>query len=334
MVRYGMARTRTAIIYADSGVGKTTQLYFLAKDYLQENPGRTIRLISCSGGGWQPFEDSGMIERGEVNALDLTKIAVDGKQALASIKALSIGNWPVAVTKNGNLANGLQHLSIADMCKPTAKDLAEVGMYLFEDMTQLARLLLVHLGGKEEGTGFKHAWKIEEGDYSVGGLQEGHYGLVQNEVYKIMCMGFASISTLNIDRFVATALVGKGEDKKTKTATYGPKSAGDATTPEIPSWFQECFHLDVDTYLLESADGTKVLKEDRRGWWQKHMDADTGVAYPAKVRFMPEHMHMLERKWPQGFIPLESTAGLDKFYKFSRKVAQAVKEGKMKQKET
>lgn len=324
-----MSRTRTTLIYGDSGAGKTTQLYFLARDYLAENPTKKVRLISCSGGGWLPFEDSGMIERGEVQALDLTKIAVDGNQALASIRALSIGNWPVEVASKGNLNGGKLHLAMEDICKPSQEDKANVGMYLFEDMTQLARLLLTHLGGKEEGTGFKHAWKIEEGGYTVGGLQEGHYGLVQNEIYKIICMGFCSIATLNIDRLVVTALVGKGEDKRTKQPMYGPKSAGDATTPEIPSWFNECFHLDVDTYMTDEG-GVKTLHEDRRGWWQKHLDAETGVPYPAKVRFMPEHMELLTKKWPMGYIPLEPTQGLDKFYKFSRAVARRLKEGKMK----
>lgn len=326
-----MSRTRTTLIYGDSGAGKTTQLYFLARDYLAQNPGKRVRLISCSGGGWLPFEDSGMIERGEVEALDLTKIAVDANQALASIKALSIGNWPVPVASKGNLADGKKHLSMGEICRPSAEDRAKLGMYLFEDMTQLARLLLTHLGGKEEGTGFKHAWKIDEGDYSVGGLQEGHYGLVQNEIYKIMCMGFASMSSLEIDRLVVTALVGKGEDKRTKQPIYGPKSAGDATTAEIPSWFQECFHLDVDTYMTDEG-GVKVLHEDRRGWWQKHLDPETGVPYPAKVRFMPEYIELVAKKWPLGYIPLEANAGLDKFYKFSRAVAKKVKEGMMEKK--
>jgi hypothetical protein len=320
-------RTRTTLIYADSGVGKTTQLYFLAKDYLETNPGKTVRLISCSGGGWHPFEDSGLIEQGLVDAIDLTKIAIDAGQALASIKALSIGQWPIRVNSGGNLAAGKMHLSLDKMCSPTSETKQKVGMYLFEDLTQLARLLLSHLGGKEEGTGFKHAWKIEEDGYSVGGLQEGHYGLVQNEIYKLMCMGFCSMASLSVEHFVATALVGKGEDKRSKTIVYGPKSAGDATTFEIPSWFNDCFYLDVDSYSTKEGELT-VAHEDRRGWWKKHLDPETLIPYPAKVRFMPEYMPLLDKKWPQGYIPLQPTAGLDKFYKFSRSVTKLVKSGK------
>ena len=61
---------KSIMIYGPSGGTKTSQLYFLAK-YIRETTGKKIRMVHASLGGYTPFVDSRMIERGEVEVFEL-----------------------------------------------------------------------------------------------------------------------------------------------------------------------------------------------------------------------------------------------------------------------
>src|ERR1035437_2302947 len=91
-----MIKPRSVMMYGVSGSTKTSQCYLLAKMLLEANPSKTVRIIHSDGGGWCPFEDSGMIERGEVEVYDFSTSVL----ALSDYRKLSQGYWP-RKTKEG-----------------------------------------------------------------------------------------------------------------------------------------------------------------------------------------------------------------------------------------
>lgn len=301
------------MIYGDSGSTKTTQAYFLAK-YIHNKTGKNVRMIGANASDSAPFEDSGMIEKGIVDFFDIS----NRKLALADMRRLSEGYWPRDV-KEGGKGNKL-HFKTDDNCKSVQAQWDKIGGYIVEGTTGIASLLLNHIRSQDEGVGFKHSFKYEEDGYSIGGLQEGHYGLVQQEMYKMIVQGFAC---LPIQYLIFTGLVAKGEDKRTRETVYGPKAAGSATTFEIPSWFMDCFHLDS---VIEETTNEKV--ERKVAWFVRHEDKDTGVPYLAKPRVLPEVYPQLLKKFPEGYVRLGFQKGIEKFYEeLDRIGAENKKEG-------
>lgn len=314
-------KANTKILYGASGASKTTQLYYFAQWY-HKRTGKRIRLISCSGGGWLPFEDSGMIEEGIVQTLDLSLLLQDSVSRLAVIRRLANGYWPVASpTGRGNILDGQYFLSPVDECKTIEAD--NIGCYMLEDMASLARLLLMHLSEKQEGTGFKHSFKIEEEELSIGGLQEGHYGLVQKEIHKLVQYGF---NTLPVDHFLMTSLIGEGTDKRERTKMYGPQMIGNAATSEIPSWFGDCLYLREMPVVFEDANGNQRSGTQRVLHFADYLvDADS-IPYKAKLRIMPQLMPQVLAKYPEGYVTLTPEKGIIPFLNFLEKIKKAYRE--------
>jgi hypothetical protein len=194
----------------------------------------------------------------------------------------------------------------------TRKPLLEgkVGMYLLEGISAYAALLEAHLAycGKDQA-GFKHAYIFEEEGYELGGLQTGHYGMVQKALYKIFNMGFNKLPM--VDYVICTAFSCAAKDKTTSPSenqqrvTYGPMGCGTADTAKIPGWFQDSFYLDT---VEIKGKPTKVA------WFKDHIDPDTDIVYPAKVRIRPQLIPLLDEKYPNGFVKLGYSRGLDKLY--------------------
>ena len=291
------------IIYGDSGSTKTSQCYHLVRHFTSLHPGSTFRMIGANASDSAPFEDSGMIEKGTVDFFDIS----NRQLALADMRRLSEGYWPRDVKEAGK--GNKQYFKTDDNCKTTPKQWENVIGYVVEGTTGIASLLLNHIRNQEEGVGFKHSFKYEEDGYTIGGLQEGHYGLVQQEMYKMIVQGF---SCLPIKYLIFTGLVAKGENKLTRETVYGPKAAGQATTFEIPSWFMDCWHLDT---VMEQGkeEGTQV--ERKVAWYTRHPDKDTGIAYLAKVRTLPEIYPQIVKEFPHGYVKLGFKHGLDVFYR-------------------
>lgn len=288
---------RTGIFYGESGDTKTHQLFSFARWYVK-NYKKKCRLITSDGGGFGPFDDSGMIDRGECQAFDISY----RKEALADIRRLSEGYWP----RKGK--RGPMSIFTSDLkCAPQENTWDEVGCYLVDGITSICRLWLNHISDQSGGVGFKEAWNYSEGGYEYNGLQQGHYGLVQKELYRIMVHGFKA---LPVDFVFYTALVEQGEDRKGKTV-YGPKAAGSAITAEIPSWVQDCLHLEQIQFKKDG----NVIKQ-KVAHFVKHRDKETGIDYEAKVRVMAEYIPRLMRLYPKGYIKLGLNEGeaIDKFY--------------------
>lgn len=296
-------KPRSIIIYGDSKSTKTTQCYFLAK-WIYEQTGKQVRMIGANASDSAPFEDSGMLERGVVDFFDISNRTM----ALADIRRLSEGYFPRDV-KEGEKGNK-KYFKTDDACKTSDKQWEKIGGYIVEGTTGIASLLLNHIRNQEEGVGFKHSFKYEEEGYTIGGLQEGHYGLVQQEMYKCIVQGFAC---LPIKYLIFTGLVAKGEDKRTRETVYGPKAAGQAQTFEIPSWFGDCWHL--DTVIEDKEINGQLTKVERKvAWFTRHLDSETGVPYLAGIRCLPEIFPKILEAYPKGYVPLGFKGGLDRFY--------------------
>jgi hypothetical protein len=311
-----MNKPHSILIYGDSGETKTTQCYFLAK-YIYEKYGLRGRIIGSNASDNAPYEQSGLIEKGVVDYFDIS----NREMALADLRKLSEGYWARDTKAGGKGAK--DYFQKNDKCLTTKEEWDKIGFYIIEGITGVSSLLMNHCRSQNEGVGFKHSYKYEEEGYVIGGLSEGHYSLVQQELYKIIVQGFAC---LPVKFIIWTALVGKGEDR-TKETVYGPKGAGTANTYIIPSWFMDCWHLASERVMVKVNDNESREAEIKVAWFIRHPDKNTGIDYPAKVRVMPEILPEIFNKFEKGYVRLKYKEGLDVFYREMDNIVSSYNEG-------
>ncbi len=312
---------RTVMIYGDSGSTKTTQIYHMARYILERNPGKKIRLIQSDPGGYAPFIDSGMVERGSVEIFDFTS----RKHALADYRMLSEGYWPLWVKDNKlypkEIEGSSEYFTSQDVCKTTPEEWKGIAGYLFDGISSTGEVLKNHCSDQETGVGFKESWRYEEDGYTILGLQEGHYAIIQKEIHARVTKGFRK---LPVEWLIYTALVGAGEDKQKRTKVFGPQIVGNASTASAPTWFMDCFHLSEETYdnvptpLTPNANGDKVTK--RVAWFKEHLDKETEKPYLCKPRCAPEMYPKLLEYFPYGFVPLGYKNGIDVYFRVMEKL--------------
>jgi hypothetical protein len=311
---------RTVCIYGDPDAAKSTQFYFIAK-WLMEKYQLKSRYISFDG----KYENlklgsPSLIDAGIVDVQDFSK----SKTALSDVRKLSEGYWPRKDKKTGE-----RLLKATDQFMTNWGD-ARIGAYFIDHLSALSDLWLVHISdqnaefGDSRAVGFKPAWRYEEEGYSYSGLQDGHYGMIQKELMRVVKQGF---NTLPVKYVFYAAHVEKGTEnyrrKRAKrndpnapaeinvTTMYGPKVAGQALTSFLPGWFADCFHLTNETVRLKGAETDSIIKV---AYYETHEHSETTVPYKCRVDLLPEQIPMLREKFPGGFIPLGFTKGLDKFY--------------------
>lgn len=305
---------RSSIIYGPSGSGKTTQLHFMA-DWLWKTRKLKTRIISAGGGDLAPFYDSGQVEDGIVEIYNIDS----SKRPLADSYRLSEGYWPIGRSK--------PVLKDVNECKTTPEKFAELGMIAIDHISGLGNLHLAHMAGLEGNAGFKHSTEIKEDEQFIGGLQEGHYGIVHNICHRIMTKGFL---LLPVPFIIVTALEGIGKLKKTSETIYGPNTVGAAQVADIPTWFGDCIHLEISEKETE-----ETIERTFNAWFMQHTDAKTDIMYLAKPRVLPEFMPTLI-KWAngEGRIELGIDRGIDRYYEAIDKLREARRKRKEKERET
>ena len=292
-------RAKTALIYGPSGVGKTNQLFRLVRWILAKahktNPKARVRLIHADGGGWAPFEDSGYIEKGWVEAFDVSK----REEALADIRRLGDGFWPINI--------GTKREKFDRTCE--TKDWENIAAYVIEGITSISMNWLDHFADQEAGMGFKHSWIIQEAEYTIGGLDRGHYGIVQKEVHKLVVHAFNS---LPVPWVLWSALVtGKAQDPQTKEYVIGPECAGNAVTHKIPQWLGTTLYLEGKE--SERKDGSKLHWVAAH--FEKGVDDDSGKPFVAKSRIMEELYPKFKEKFPNGYVDCVSgKRGIERYF--------------------
>jgi hypothetical protein len=304
-------KARSICLYSNTKEGKTTNLYFLAKYLKRKYPNGEIRLIGGDGGGEGPFfDDPNMIDSGYVRYYDISSC----KQPLGTIRLLSEGYWP---DENGELAPEKKFKNIPENCS-----------IFLEGITSISKLWENYIATSDEKVGFesmKYRELVQLSDGSVqtmvfGGLNEGHYGMSQQELYRIIVHGF---ETLPIDYFVTTALVGYGEDKVNQSKAYGPKASGNAIGAQIPSWFSDTWYLQKLDVIVEGQGEDKAYV----GWFVNHPDSETGKPFLAGIRLLPQYVGMMKRQIAGGndFIVCSEKRGIDKFYEWNDRLVEALR---------
>lgn len=321
-----MIKPTTVMLYSDSGDTKTTQAYFLIK-YINKKTGKKFRIVMSDGGGIAPFIDSGMVGT-TVDVFDFS----NRQYALADLRKLSMGYWPRWL-KDGKMyasyVEGAQeYFRNEDVCMTTPEEWQQIGGYLIEGMTSTGEVLKSHCANQDatNKVGFKGSFHYEEDGFVFGGVDKGHYNIIQKEVYDRHIKGF---STLPMEWLIWTALIGKGEDRQERTTVFGPQLVGNAMTAQIPSWFTHCFHIskekymNVKTRLTPDAEGGET--EGFVLWFVKHSNGQDGIPYLAKTRLLPELVPKLLEYCPYGFFPVNYTYGLDLFFKLLERINQQYK---------
>lgn len=159
-----------------------------------------------------------------------------------------------------------------------------VGLYMFdsgsalsdwamEDMANTAAASTGTQGNALAATGAK----IISGEYAFGANTQQHYGFAQNAVRR-----WIKNSRMIPGQVVPPSwsfLIQRATDDNTKLSVFGPKIAGNAKTPEVPSWVGNCVHAAVEV--------NQAGKRNHRLWLVNHNADGTTVPYLAKTRCEP-----------------------------------------------
>lgn len=300
------------MMYGISGSTKTSQVYLLAKWLLSlpENKGKKFRMIHSDGGGWAPFQDSGMIDRKEIEVFDFSSRT----HSLSDYRKLSQGYWP-RKTKDGQ-----EYFRKDDNCKTKPEEWENILGYIIEGMASSGEALKTHISNMTEKVGpERDSFTYEEDGEVLTGLTMSHYNIIQKEIYSAHMSGF---NCLPIKWLVYTSLLGKGEDKKTGGETiYGPQLVGSASTPSIPSWFMDCVQLNKEKYMTKDGETEGMV-----AWFTKHNDTLTGVPCLAKARVLPELYPELLKYFPYGFVPLDYTRGITVYFRVLEKLKESLQQ--------
>ncbi len=299
---------KTGIIYGESDSTKTTQLYNIARwlrdKWKREKKNKYIRYYAIDGGSKQnsPFHESGMVDEGFVQVLDNSESNI----VLVESQAIAEGRWP-----DGEYVGS--DTEWAEYDREYVR--TNIGAYFIEGLASLCDRWKGHITKKPEKVGFA-SWDYTEigeaglRDFKMGGVDKGHYLMLQNELSIWWNKG---VSNLPVEYIFCTSLVSEGKVKKGGSTIYGPASAGSAITNDIPSWFGDCWHLEDKEFT--NKEGKTV--NAKVGWFSNHKDPDTECNYLAKVRVLVDKIEARDKMFPHGFILLTKTGkGIEQFYKW------------------
>lgn len=296
---------QSLLLYGKTGSGKTTQAALLAK-YVAEKLGKKTRLIRGDPGGGKQFKDLGLIDAGWVETFQFSK----SEHPIAHLFRLSNGYWP-RVNKAGKLEFGAD-----DKFRTTDTEWNDIGCYIIDSLSGLGDILLDHVSNPDVDSGFKLGTSAEEDGYSYGSLAMGHYNIVYKQLYKAFVRGFC---TLPIRYLIVTAREAVVEENKFSTS-YGPSAAGPKLDSKIPGWFMDMYHLSTEVVQGTDSKGHETEYLAKCAWYQDHNDNNSGLPYVAKYR-LAGGMHLVEKKFPAGYIELDEDKGLVEFLRFLELIA-------------
>ena len=307
--------TETILLQAPSKVGKTTELYFLAKHILSLYPkGKAkIRLVTADKGGSDPFYDSGLIESGQVDILEVH----NNGQVVDIMDKITKGYWP---DSQGNL-------TMNEACQTIAKE--NVVAYFFEGITEFSELLKHHMAQNPEITknevkigGFKASAVWQEGDSITASLGQAQIGLGQQKI-----VGWVINSqSLPLDWLVwSTHEDSRFNQAKGKEIITPSVSFGTAENTKLSQKFRSHFRMTIQS-IAETQGEETIVREIRALYFKLHEDPITGATALCGVRLLPSWMKVLEKKYPNGYIECNpEIGGLTIFFKAKAKLAEKFK---------
>ncbi len=218
---------------------------------------------------------------------------------------------------------------------PDEGEIKKVGLYFIENLTSISDSFLRYIPKQSEVefvNGFEKVKDVgpqgatgryeEEGEIFAGNSQ-GHYNVVQVEMYELMTM-FSSLPIKQTFWTSHQGTGGKGEEDK-----IAPQLAGEKKNCKVPSWVGDCFHLDVVPEVL-NAEGAIEQAMEIRAYFTPHTNA-SGLTALCKPRTSPEGLPALMERFPGGYVPLGLTPGNNLDAYFNWQIGQQKKEeGSMK----
>jgi hypothetical protein len=263
------------LCYGSTGTRKTSNCGAFAR-YVFELTRQPVRYITADGGGWEPIQP--YIDAGVIIPLRLS----DNKTLLEQIRLLMKGHWMQA---DGTLGS--------------APDLDNVGAYAIEGITSISMLVLRHLIFKGQKISEEIVGQFREGNEIFGAAGRSHYGFVQQFILDLI--GAFSTLPTSSKRVMFTAHEGKGQDQQTRQTVYGPAAVGQAATDKIPFYVSDLLHF--ETTIIDA----KANKTTVRAYMTPHADADLqSILWPAKVRLPFDLVEDFQKKWPNGYLDLNS----------------------------
>ena len=319
-------KPRTLILYGKTKTGKTSNLKKLAR-WFYDKYKLKIRLITSDGGGYRPFFDSdGLISKGIVEVFDNTNRAL----ALQDIHRLGDGCWP---NGKGELERDPNILNENYRSAKFRKE--EVGAYFVEGLGSLGAVLEAHLtdqladaamrNEREKVAGYTASFLYLDGEYATGGMQPGHYKSIQTELHKIVVKRFGQLpvklvvftskETLGIEVTSKQKKSGEQFASSSGEPIFGPEATGIALTEKVPSWFENCIHLEA----VLAKEGGKLV-DKRIAWYQRHYrqamidGTPTDIPCLAGSSCPAERYEEMLKRFPGGYVQFGFKRGLDKVY--------------------
>lgn len=270
---------KTIVAYGDSGLGKTTNLSFLAKYYYSKTR-KPIRLISAEDSTKQIFQP--LIDVGIAEALFITK----AKNPVGTMRRLAQGEWPV-FDSNGALKEWL----------PWER---QASAYLVEGLTSLSEQMLEFMRENHLFLREQKSDAVEIGGTKIAAASQTAFGVTQSEMLAVL-KGFANIP--GIERVVWTAH--EAETSQGGRIMRGPALVGTAKTAHVQKYIGTLLHFDE-----VAKDGVMVP----RVYFVRHTDPQFAhITCAAKVTLPPASKPELLKHFPGGYFDPTLESGLDSF---------------------
>jgi hypothetical protein len=308
------------VYYGATGTHKTSNLGKAAV-WAMKKFGKSTRLVSADGGGWEPIDS--LVEAGIVIPWQIR----DRKFQIESIDQACQGYWPrdptdptseliapFSITYEGTCSRcghvmkatvaPRQQAYPCSKCKElnppitvpvviVAKrtpnpenNLTEVAMVEFEGLTSFGDLMLSHLMRSKASLSQDPSYVWEDGTTAYAGGNQTYYGFVQQRLQEFVMKS----NMLPVEKVVWTALEGKGIDDLTKAPIFGPSIVGKQATGKAGAWFGAMLHFEACESLgaVEQdptlKGGVVKINSSVRMYLRNHADAFTKVMFPAKTR--------------------------------------------------
>ena len=319
----------TLVVYGESGSGKTTIVSTLAK-WIYKAFGLTTRLVSSEG--WEPIANDELISSGVLSAFNVST----RKLLLADMRKLSKGYWPkvveeeVAVFDENQIQIGTKKAKVRRIVEDAAS-FSKVGMYAIETLDGIADRFMSHII-KEEKIGTDDRGKprvisvgpqaasgrYEEDGEVFGGNSQGHYNIVQTEMYNLIT-AFGGLGG-NVKLIIFTSHVGTGQLKGENV--FAPLIVGEARNAKVPSWVGDCWHVEETPKIMDES-GNLIQQREIRAWYESHRENSLmeGPRFLCKSRVGLSDIEALHEKFPSGYVTLgtKEGEGLDQYYDWLNK---------------
>lgn len=276
-------KARTAILYGDSGNGKTSSAYFVAERLAREtdNPVRVISFENSSATVLEPLIASGAVDY----------LSLEGHAApMAALRQLARGAWRAG-----------------DKVQQVEEWRGKVGGYVIEGLTTAAEALLEQ--GRREGRMMREqkADAFEIAGEKFNPASQSLFGLVQRE----MLAALQDFGGLPVPLVLWTAHESSPALDNENALARGPALVGRAKNASISIYTGTLLHLDV-------VKGSRVCFFNKHA-----DPSASGLYCPAKATLPPARAAALARAYPSGGFPVTLEGGEVAEFIFGLGVADA-----------